>query len=104
MTSAELIRAVGEALWSERHWRAEMASALGVGDRVLRRFATGEVEPPPGIWRELLEAIDARRAQLEHVRDELARHPSLHACQQGHNPCRRGGNCRYLRDEFQEHA
>ena len=64
MTSAELIRAVGEALWSERHWRAEMASALGVGDRVLRRWATGEVEPPPGIWRELLEAIDARRAQL----------------------------------------
>jgi hypothetical protein len=41
MTSGELIRAVGEALWSERHWRAEMASALGVGDRVLRRWATG---------------------------------------------------------------
>jgi hypothetical protein len=33
--------------------------------------------PSPGIWRELLEAVDARRAQLEHVRDELARHPSL---------------------------
>jgi hypothetical protein len=77
MTSAELIRAVGEALWGEHHWRAEMSRALGVRDRPLRRWAAGEVEPPSGIWRELLKAVDARRAQLEHVRDELARHPSL---------------------------
>jgi hypothetical protein len=54
-----------------------MSRALGVGDRILQRWATGEVEPSPGIWRELLEAIDARRTQLDHVRDELARHPSL---------------------------
>jgi hypothetical protein len=77
MTSAELIRAIGEALWGASRWRSEMSRALGVGDRILRRWAAGEVEPPPGIWRELLEAIDARRAQLAHVRDELWRHPSL---------------------------
>jgi hypothetical protein len=74
MTSAELIRAIGHALWSAGRWRAEMAAALGVGDRPLRRWAAGEVEPPPGIWSELLAAIEARQSELARVRDELARH------------------------------
>jgi hypothetical protein len=77
MTDAKLIRAIGEALWGASHWRAEMASTLHVGDRILRRWAAGEVEPPPGVWRELVEVIDARRAALGHVRDKLTRHPSL---------------------------
>ena len=70
-TTATLIRQVGEALWGERHWRAEMADALGVDDRPLRRWCAGEVEPPPGVWRDLAEIIESRRAQLSHVRDEL---------------------------------
>jgi hypothetical protein len=78
MTSAELIRAVGEALFGSR-WRPEMAAALEVGDRPLRRWAASdagrpdEVSPPAGIWSELLEMVDARQAQLSRVRDELER-------------------------------
>jgi hypothetical protein len=59
MTSKDLIRAVGEAcggrITGSRIWRITSGSAI----RPLRRWAAGEVEPPPGIWR------------------ELARHPSL---------------------------
>lgn len=73
MTSAELIRAVGEALWGALPWRAEIAATLSVGDRPLRRWAAGETEPPTGVWPELLEVVDARLAELSRVRGELAR-------------------------------
>jgi hypothetical protein len=49
----------------------------GVNLRTVQRWASGTEEPAPGVWRDLLAAIDARRVRLSHVRDELARHPSL---------------------------
>jgi hypothetical protein len=70
MTSKDLIRAVGEALWGSR-WQTDMSDALGVGDRTVRRWAAGETEPAPGVWHELLKAIEARQAQLARVRDEI---------------------------------
>ena len=61
--------------------RASLASGdgerVGCGRSCAATLGTGEVEPPPGIWRELPGAVEARQAQLEHIRDELARHPSL---------------------------
>jgi hypothetical protein len=72
LESNDLLRAVGEVIWGP-HWRREMVSALGVGDRPLRRWAAGEVEPPPGVWRELLATIEERQQQLTAVRNELTR-------------------------------
>jgi hypothetical protein len=72
MSSNDLIRAVGEALFGTR-WQTDMSDALGVGDRSVRRWAAGETEPAPGVWRELLEAIEARQAQLARVRDAVSR-------------------------------
>ena len=48
MTSKDLIRAIGEALWGAEHWRSEMSDALGgVNPRTVQRWASGTEEPAP---------------------------------------------------------
>jgi hypothetical protein len=57
-----------------------MSDVLGVGDRTVRRWVAGETEPAPGVWRELLEAIEARQAQLARVWDEIRlATPTIHS-------------------------
>ena len=63
MTSAELIGAIGAALFGSRY-QQELAEALGVNRRTVSRWASGEDEPRPGIWLDLLGIMWERRREL----------------------------------------
>jgi len=54
MTSAELIKSVGPALFG-RNWQSELADWLAVNCKTIRRWMSGEDEPRPVMWTELLE-------------------------------------------------
>ena len=63
MTSAELIRAIGAALFGSRY-QQDLAEALGVNRRTVSRWASGEDEPRPGVWPDLLGIMWERRREL----------------------------------------
>ena len=63
MTSAELIRAIGAALFGSRY-QQDLAEALGVNRRTVSRWANGEDEPRLGVWPDLLEIMWERRREL----------------------------------------
>ena len=69
----ELIRAVGEHLWGSR-WQTDMAIALGVNDRTVRRWASGAQVPQPGIWAELIPIIRRRRVELSELLKMVVQH------------------------------
>jgi hypothetical protein len=70
---AELIRLVGSKLWGSR-WQTEMAVALGVNDRTVRRWASGAQAPEPGIWAGIAEIIQQRRTELGELLDVVELH------------------------------
>jgi hypothetical protein len=51
-----------------------MSEHLGIGDRTIRRWASGSSEPPAALWQQLLATIEERQQQLAEVRDQLERH------------------------------
>lgn len=55
-----LVHEVGEALGGAA-WKAALGDALGMGDRNLRRLASGQEAPSPGL-RERLAVICEQRA------------------------------------------
>ena len=63
MSSAKLILAVGPALGG-RNWQSELADTLGINRRTIRRWLTGEDEPRPGVWIELLAIMRERHTHL----------------------------------------
>lgn len=72
MTSADLIRAAGEALYGPRY-ESELALALDVNRRTVRRWKSGQDEPQPGVWSDLLVLINERAGKVEHLVDEIAK-------------------------------
>ncbi len=60
---APLIIAVGRALYGSR-WQSELARALGVSDRTVRRWAAGQEQPKAGVYRDVLVLVRERRGQL----------------------------------------
>jgi hypothetical protein len=60
ITSAEVILAVGHALYG-RNWQSELADALVVSPRTLRRWINGECELRHWVWEELWELMESRR-------------------------------------------
>jgi hypothetical protein len=73
MTSPELLRAIGEALFGSRNESAELARLLGVGERSVRRWKSGNEEPPPGVWAELHTIASRRATDLRALILELER-------------------------------
>jgi hypothetical protein len=63
MTSAELIRAIGAALFGSRY-QQDLAEALGVNRRTVSRWSSGEGEPRAGVWLDLLGIMWERRREL----------------------------------------
>jgi hypothetical protein len=49
MDSAELIRAIGAALFGSRY-QHDLAEGLGVNRRTVSRWSGGADEPRPGVW------------------------------------------------------
>jgi hypothetical protein len=63
MTSAELIRAIGAALFGSRY-QHDLAESLGVNRRTVSRWSSGQDEPRPGVWLDLLGIMWERRREL----------------------------------------
>ena len=61
--SNPLIAAVGEALYGSR-WHSELARALGVTYRTVRRWEVGDSQVPAGVYAELLERVKIHAAAL----------------------------------------
>jgi len=75
MSSAKLILAVGPALGG-RNWQSELADTLGINRRTIRRWLTGEDEPRPGVWIELLAIMRERQTHLGELIEAVERHDS----------------------------
>ena len=58
-----LFSRVGIALWGRDN--AAWAQELGIAERTIRRYENGDMEPPEGVWRELL-------IRVQRVRDTWA--------------------------------
>jgi ribosome-binding protein aMBF1 (putative translation factor) len=58
-----LFSRVGIALWGRDN--AAWAQELGIAERIIRRYENGDMEPPEGVWRELL-------IHVQRVRDTWA--------------------------------
>lgn len=54
----------GEALYGPR-WQCELARALGVADRTVRRWVAGTHPVPDGLWLDLLRLTQERAAALD---------------------------------------
>lgn len=54
-----LLREAGELLFGDR-WQAALAEALGVSDRTMRRWVSGENPIPDGAWADVLNLLRKR--------------------------------------------
>ena len=70
MTTSDHFRAAGEALFGPE-WRRELGRQLGVTERQIRRWANGEYDPPPGVWREIAELCLIRSLALSRICGDL---------------------------------
>jgi hypothetical protein len=66
----DLVRDVGAALYGPR-WQRELARALGVSERAVRRWVGNEAAPPADIEPRLRVLIDARIVELHTLRLRL---------------------------------
>jgi hypothetical protein len=76
MTSADLIRAAGEALYGPRY-ESDLASALDVNRRTVRRWKSGEDEPRVGVWDDLLALMTERCGNLDSLVAEIRKRHKL---------------------------
>jgi len=60
------IAEIGRALWGER-WQTEMARALAISDRHIRRLTAGTAPVSPGIFRDLLEIAQSRENEIQKI-------------------------------------
>ena len=65
----DILHRAGEALYGAR-WQSELSRALGVSDRTVRRWMSGDAIPI-GVAHDLLAVCDARAAELATVIVEL---------------------------------
>ena len=63
---------IGEALYGSQ-WQSELARALGVNDRTVRRWAAGKNAMPEGISEELSELCAERGKSLVELAAKLRR-------------------------------
>lgn len=65
----DLLAQCGEALWGTR-WQTDLAEAVGVSDRTVRRWIAGE-RIPPGVFVDLMRIALERSAYLDSLADEM---------------------------------
>lgn len=66
----ELLQKVGQALYGER-WQTDLARALDVSDRTVRRWVAGSDEPRPGVYVDLLRLVVERASDLDDLVEPL---------------------------------
>lgn len=67
---SRLLVEAGEALYGPR-WQSELARALDVNDRTVRRWASGAVDMPWGVYLDLLRLTHERASALDGLADRL---------------------------------
>lgn len=72
-----LLTRVGEALYGPR-WQRELADALAVNERTMRRWLTGERHIPEHLSEDLLRLVQGRGEDLAKLAIELAGNRPAH--------------------------
>jgi hypothetical protein len=67
---AELLRCVGDKLYGSR-WQAELSTAIGVNDRSMRRWVSGEDRIPEGVWRDIRLLVESRWIDLRELEYQI---------------------------------
>lgn len=67
-TAHDLLPRIGEALWGAR-WQTDMAAAIGVSNRTIRRWVAGD-RIPSGVWVDLMRLMQERATVLDGLCDE----------------------------------
>ena len=75
-----MIERVGETLWGPS-WTSEMALALGINGRTVRRWRSGEADVPAGVWTDLVTVIGSREHRMAQLRLDVALEAARHAPQ-----------------------
>lgn len=70
--SLRLISDIGRSLWGDR-WQTDMARAIGVSDRTVRRWVDGSAEPAVGVYIDLLRLVIERASDLDDLIDRIKR-------------------------------
>ncbi|HBU8932168.1 MULTISPECIES: hypothetical protein [Enterobacteriaceae] len=60
LTNLEKMTAVGKLLYGRDSWQSPLSRALGVSDRTIRNYVSGETPVPVGISDRLLSLIEER--------------------------------------------
>jgi len=72
MTRNDILIAAGEALFGSR-WQTDLAKAIGVNDRTVRRWALKEEVPSQGVLDDLLPLFDRHVAEFDRIRQLIKR-------------------------------
>lgn len=70
MAESRILAETGEALYGPR-WQTDLARALGVSDRTVRRWAAGTQAVPPGAYTDLLRLTQERAGLLDSLAGRL---------------------------------
>ena len=68
--AAELLRRVGEKLYGQ-HWQTDLANAISVSDRSLRRWLSGQDDIPEGVWRDVRLLVGTRGIDLRELEHKI---------------------------------
>lgn len=70
--SSKLLQDTGEALYGPR-WQTEMARALQVSDRTVRRWVAGSDDVPDGVYLDMWRLCEEKVADLDDLMPKLKR-------------------------------
>ena len=69
MTDADLLLAIGRALWGAE-FGGQMSEALGVRRARVSDWLSGRVDPPAGVFLDLAAMLAKRRAEVRALRKQ----------------------------------
>ena len=69
-----LLAECGELLFGQK-WRVELAEALDVSERTVRRWAAGTSPVPNDVWNEINSLLSARAKRWREMASLLRRRP-----------------------------
>ena len=58
-----LLREAGELLYGPR-WQSELAESIGVSNRTIRRWLSGEWPVPEGAWADIIDIAKTRNSEI----------------------------------------
>jgi hypothetical protein len=67
----QLLQLCGEALYGPR-WQSELARAIDISDRTMRRWLADPHEIPFGVWKDIQELLLQRAIDIEKLRQRIS--------------------------------